>query len=82
MFCDEGKIRCVFYTTNAIESLNGVIRKATFRHRMFPDDVAAMKVVWLVVMDAPGKWALPIRNRKSVLNRFCIEFGDRVSTCL
>ena len=81
MFCDEGKIRCAFYTINAIESLNGVIRKATFRHRMFPDDVAAMKVVW-PIMDASGKWALPIRNRKSVLNRFCIEFGERGSACL
>ena len=82
MFCDEGKIRCVFYTTNAIESLNGVIRKATFRHRMFPDDEVAMKVVGLAVMDASGKWIMPIRNRKSALNRFCIEFGERISACL
>ena len=82
MFCDEGEIRCVFYTINAIESLNGVVRKATSRHRMFPDDGAAMKVVGLAVMDASGKWILPIRNRKSVLNRFCIEFGDRGSACL
>ena len=68
--------------TNAIESVNCVICKATTRHRMFPDDVAAMKVVWLAVMDASGKWTLPIRNRKSALNRFCIEFGERVSACL
>ena len=82
MFCDEGKIRCVFYTINAIESVNCVIRKATSRHRMFPDDVAAMKVVGLAVMDASGKWIMPFRNRKSALNRFCIEFGERISSCL
>ena len=49
---------------------------------MFPDNEAAMKVVWLAVMDASGKWALPIRNRKSALNHFCIEFGERISSCL
>ena len=49
---------------------------------MFPDNEAAMKVVWLAVMDASGKWIMPIRNRKSALNRFCIEFGERISACL
>ena len=33
-------------------------------------------------MDASRKWTMPIRNRKSALNRFCIEFGERISTCL
>jgi putative transposase len=49
---------------------------------MFPDDEVAMKVVGLAVMDASGKWIMPIRNRKSALNRFCIEFGERISACL
>ena len=34
------------------------------------------------IMESSRKWTLPIRNRKSVLNRFCIEFGDRISACL
>lgn len=82
MFSYEGEIRRVIYTTNAIESLNSVIRKATTRHKMFPDDEAALKVAWLAIMGASRKWTMPIQNWKSALNRFCIEFGERVSAYL
>ena len=82
MFSYEGDIRRVIYTTNAIESLNSVIRKATTRHKMFPDDGAALKVAWLAIMGASRKWTMPIQNWKSALNRFCIEFGERVSAYL
>ena len=37
------EIRKVIYTTNAIESLNSVIRKATKRRKLFPSDDSAMK---------------------------------------
>lgn len=82
MFGYEGEIRRVIYTTNAIESLNSVIRKATTRHKMFPDDEAALKVAWLAIMGASRKWTMPVQNWKSALNRFCIEFGERVSAYL
>lgn len=82
MFSYEGDIRRVIYTTNAIESLNSVIRKATTRHKMFPDDEAALKVAWLAIMGASRKWTMPVQNWKSALNRFCIEFGERVSAYL
>ncbi len=82
MFSNEGEIRRVIDTTNAIGSVNSVIRKATTRHRMFPDVEADMKVVRLAIMDAFRKWTMPIRNWKSALNRFCIEFEDRISACL
>ena len=82
MFSYEGDIRRVIYTTNAIESVNSVIRKATHRHKMFPDDAAALKVVWLAIMESSKKWTMPIQHWKSALNRFCIEFGERVSAYL
>lgn len=82
MFCYEGDIRRVIYTTNAIESVNSVIRKATARHKMFPDDGAALKVVWLAIMAASKKWTMPIKNWRTALNRFCIEFGERISIYL
>lgn len=71
-------IRKVIYTTNAIESLNSVIRKATKRRKLFPNDEAAMKVVYLAIDQASRKWTMPIRNWKPALNRFIIEFGDRL----
>ena len=82
MFSYEGDIRRVIYTTNAIESVNSVIRKATHRHKIFPNDNAALKVVWLAIMESSKKWTMPIQHWKSALNRFCIEFGERVSAYL
>lgn len=43
------EIRKIIYTTNAIESLNSVIRKATNARKIFPNDQSAMKVVYLAI---------------------------------
>ncbi|WP_409522710.1 IS256 family transposase [Nitrincola sp. MINF-07-Sa-05] len=72
-------IRKAIYTTNAIESLNSVIRKAIKKRKLFPTDDSARKVVYLAIMDASKKWTMPIRNWKAALNRFMIEFEDRIS---
>jgi putative transposase len=73
------QIRKAVYTTNAIESLNSVIRKATKKRKLFPTDDAALKVVYLAVNQASKKWTMPIQNWKLALNRFSIEFGDRIT---
>ena len=72
-------IRKAIYTTNAIESLNSVIRKAIKKRKLFPTDDSARKVVYLAIMDASKKWTMPIRNWKAALNRFMIEFEERIS---
>jgi len=71
------EIRKVIYTTNAIESLNSVIRKAIRNRKIFPHDDSALKIVYLAIMKASEKWTMPIRNWKPALNRFAIEFEDR-----
>lgn len=75
-------IRKAIYTTNAIESLNSVVRKATRNRKVFPDDASAKKVVYLAIEQAAKKWTMPIRNWKLALNRFSIEFGERVTAHL
>ena len=72
-------IRKAIYTTNAVESLNSVIRKAVAKRKLFPSDDSARKVVYLAIMDASKKWTMPIRNWKGALNRFIIEFEDRLA---
>ena len=72
-------IRKAIYTTNAIESLNSVIRKATKKRKLFPTDDAAKKVVYLAIQQASIKWTMPIRNWKAALNRFMIEFEERLT---
>jgi len=72
-------IRKAIYTTNAIESLNSVIRKVIKKRKLFPTDDSAKKVVYLAIREASKKWTMPIRNWKSALNRFMIEFEDRLT---
>jgi len=71
-------IRKAIYTTNAIESLNSVIRKNTKNRKIFPSDESALKVVYLAIEAAAKKWAMPIHHWKNTMNRFMIEFLDRV----
>jgi putative transposase len=72
------EIRKAIYTTNAIESLNSVIRSATKRRKLFPNDDSAMKVIYLAISQAAKKWTMPIQNWRMALNRFMIEFGERI----
>ena len=76
LFAYPDEIRKVIYTTNAIESLNSVIRKAVNNKKIFPDDQAAFKVIFLAIKQASKKWTLPIRNWKPALNRFEMEYGN------
>jgi len=78
----------VIYTTNAIESLNSVIRKAVKKRKLFPTDDSAKKVIYLAIQAASknGEPAprsalgtMPIRDWKPALNRFMIEFEDRLT---
>lgn len=75
-------IRRVIYTTNAIESLNSVIRKAIKNRKIFPNDESAMKVVYLAIQAASKKWTMPIHHWHAALNRFMIEFPDRMPETL
>jgi transposase-like protein len=82
LFDYPDEIRRAIYTTNAIESLNSVIRKAIKNRKIFPTDQSAMKVVYLAIEAAAKKWSMPIRNWKAALNRFMIEFPDRMPETL
>ncbi|MDU2940423.1 MAG: IS256 family transposase [Enterobacteriaceae bacterium] len=72
-------IRRAIYTTNAIESLNSVIRAAIKKRKVFPTDDSVRKVVYLALKDASKKWSMPIQNWRLAMSRFIIEFDDRLS---
>ncbi|EQA07926.1 transposase-like protein [Glaesserella parasuis D74] len=71
-------IRKAIYTTNAVESLNSVIRRVIKKRNVFPTDDSVFKVIWLAIKDASKKWTMPIQNWKLAMNRFMIDFGDRL----
>jgi putative transposase len=78
LFQYPDEIRKAIYTTNAIESLNSVIRKAIKNRKLFPSDESAIKVVYLAIQAASQKWTMPIHNWKAAMNRFMIEFPERM----
>jgi len=79
LFDYPADIRKVIYTTNAIESVNSVIRKSVKNRKLFPSDNAALKVVYLAIQAASKKWTMPIRDWKPALNRFIIEFDEELA---
>jgi putative transposase len=77
-FAFPPEVRKLIYTTNAIESLNSVIRCAVAHRKLFPSDESAMKVIYLAISQAAKKWTMPIQNWRMALNRFMIQFEERI----
>ena len=72
------EIRKVIYTTNAIESINMGLRKVIKTRSSFPTDEAVSKLLYLALNNISKKWTMPIRDWKAALNRFTIQFEDRM----
>jgi putative transposase len=71
-------IRKAIYTTNAIESVNSVIRKFTRNRKIYPNDESALKLVFMAIREASQKWTMPIHHWKQALNHFAILYEDRM----
>ncbi len=78
MFAFPPEIRKVMYTTNAIESVNMTLRKVSRNHRIFPNDEAVLKVMFLAIHNIAKKWTLPIRSWCMAVQHFAIEFEGRL----
>jgi transposase-like protein len=72
-------VRKAVYTTNAIESVNFTIQKIIKHRQSFPNDEAAMKLIFMGLKNIARKWTMPIRDWGAALNQFAIIYGeDRV----
>jgi putative transposase len=71
------EIRRVIYTTNAIESLNMQLRKIIKNRGHFPNDEAAIKLLWLALRNVLKKSVRSAFDWKSAMNQFAILYGDR-----
>jgi putative transposase len=87
----DSAIRKVIYTTNAIESMNFQLRKIIKNRGHFPDDDAAVKLLYLGIRNITGRHIDGdglVRERgkrgtgsigwKAALNALAVHFGDRV----
>ena len=71
-------IRKAIYTTNAIESVNSVIRKFTKNRKIYPNEQSALKLVYMAIHEASKRWTMPIHHWKQALNHFAILYEDRM----
>ncbi len=76
------ELRKVVYTTNAIESLNARFRRAVRHRGHFPNEQAALKVLYLVATQRrPNRQDLTgrINGWKIILNALTVHYGDRIT---
>lgn len=80
-FAFPEEIRKIIYTTNAVESLNSTMRKIIKTRGSFPNDEAALKLLYLALQNVVAKWDT-IQHWKAAMNRFQILHGDRIKAAL
>jgi len=76
------EIRSLIYTTNAIESLNARFRRSTRIRGHFPNETAAIKILYLTIKsrDTKGGNAIGrVKNWKEMLNVLLLHYGDRIN---
>jgi putative transposase len=71
-------IRKAIYTTNAIESINSVIRKFTRNRKIYPNEDSALKLIYMAIREASQRWTMPVRHWKEALNHFAVMFEGRL----
>ncbi|AXY23304.1 Transposase, Mutator family [Komagataeibacter saccharivorans] len=71
------EVRKLIYTTNAIEALNAKLRRAVRARGHFPNDDAALKLLFLALNRAEKEWIMPPREWSMAKAQFAILFGAR-----
>ena len=70
-------VRRIIYTTNAIEALNSKLRRAVRARGHFPNDDAALKLLFLILNRSEKEWKMPPREWARAKSQFAILFADR-----
>ena len=79
VFVYPPEIRRLLYTTNAIESLHMQLRKVTKTRGSFPNDEAALKLLYLALRNITAKWGNAPATWTAALTFFAQLFGDRLT---
>lgn len=72
------EIRKLIYTTNIIESFNASLRKYTRNKKVFPNDDAALKSIYLAAQAISKKWKKTRFKWGQIYNQLYICFPDRL----
>lgn len=75
-FAFAPQVRKMIYTTNAVEALHRSLRKIIKTRGSFPNDEAALKLLYLAIKNAAVHWR-PAIDWTSAMGQFAIQFGER-----
>jgi putative transposase len=70
-------VRKIIYTTNSIEAMNSKLRRAVRARGHFPNDEAAIKLLYLVLNHLAQDWKRQPREWTEAKTQFAIIFGER-----
>ena len=76
-FAFSPEVRKIIYTTNAIESLHSQVRKTIRNKGHFPNDEAAIKLIYLSLRQIEAKWKRPPIQWHAAKAQLAIQFGER-----
>jgi putative transposase len=76
-FAFPPEIRRVIYTTNALESVHAQLRKIIKTRGHFPNDDAAIKLLWLALRNITVKWERGAPSWRTAMRQFAILYEDR-----
>ena len=71
------ELRRIIYTTNAIESLHSQMRKNISNRKVFPNDDAVFKILFLNIRNFTNRWTKR-QGWDTVMNQLMMFFGDRL----
>jgi putative transposase len=72
------EIRRAIYTTNAIEALNRQLRKVLKTRGHMPNEQAALKLLYMAILNAQKNWGGRDRRWNNALLQFAIYFEGRI----
>lgn len=81
-FAFPREVRRILYTTNAIEALNSKLRRAVRARGHFPNDEAALKLLFLVLNRAEKEWKMPAREWTAAKAQMAVLFGERFTRAM
>jgi putative transposase len=70
-------VRRMLYTTNALESVHARLRKIIKTRGHFPNDDAALTLLYLALRNITTTWTLPVREWKAAMQQFAVLYDDR-----
>jgi transposase-like protein len=71
------ELRRIIYTTNAIESLHSQMRKNISNRKVFPNDDAVFKILFLNIRNFTNRWTKR-QGWDTVMNQLMMMFGERL----